>query len=176
MMNRTLFVALLVVSAIANGQSIEVEYDKTRDFSKYKTFRFGESQIITPEDQKKTSDKDLNRWIVAAITEELNLKGLKKNDSSADLVITYAAGTLSRSDIARVGPVPLTPGQDANNSIMQEYRQSSLIIDLYDKNNNLIWRINSTANMATDEGERMIDAIVERGFKKFGRAPKRKRK
>ncbi|MFN7601609.1 MAG: DUF4136 domain-containing protein [Bacteroidota bacterium] len=118
----------------------------------------------------------MNRWIVAAITEELNLKGLKKNDSSADLVITYAAGTLSRSDIARVGPVPLTPGQDANNSIMQEYRQSSLIIDLNDKNNKLIWRINSTANMATDEGERMIDAIVERGFKKFGRAPKRKRK
>jgi hypothetical protein len=175
-MNRTLFLALWVVTSVGNAQSIEVEYDKKRDFSQYKTFRFGESQIITPEDQKRIADKELNKWIVTAITEELNLKGLKKNDSSADLVVTYAAGTLSRSDIARVGPVPLTPGQDANNSIMQEYRQSSLIIDLNDKNNNLIWRINSTANMATDEGERMIDAIVERGFKKFGRPPKRKKK
>jgi hypothetical protein len=30
--------------------------------------------------------------------------------------------------------------------------------------------------MTSEEGERMIDAIVEKGFKKFGKAPKRKKK
>jgi hypothetical protein len=59
---------------------------------------------------------------------------------------------------------------------MYEYRQTSLIIDLNDRSNNLIWRINSTTNMTSEEGERMIDAIVEKGFKKFGKAPKRKKK
>lgn len=174
---KAIWVAVFVgYCASVQAQSIQVEYDKTRDFSKYKTFRFGESQIITPEDQKQISDQKLNKWIVDAIAEELALKGLKKSDSAADLTVTYAAGTLARSDIERVGPVPLTPGRDANSSIMYEYRQTSLIIDLNDRTNNLIWRINSTTNMTSDEGEALIDAIVEKGFKKFGRAPKRKKK
>lgn len=175
-MKYCLIIVALALGFTSYGQTIDVEYDKTRDFSHYKTFRFGESQIITPNDQKKVSDKLLNKWIVTAITEELKQKGLKQSDSSADLTITYAEGTLARSDVENVGPVPLTPGQDANRNFMYEYRQTSLIIDLNDKSNNLIWRINSTTNMTNEEGERAIDAIVEKGFKKFGRAPKRKKK
>ncbi|MFM7852857.1 MAG: DUF4136 domain-containing protein [Flammeovirgaceae bacterium] len=167
---------LLLMSSFVHAQSIDVEYDRNRDFSVYKTFKFGDSQIITPEDQKKISDEKLNKWVISAITEELTLKGLKKSDSAADLTITYAAGTLARSDVERVGPVPLTPGRDANSNMMYEYRQISLIIDLNDRSNNLIWRINSTTNMTGDEGEGLIDAIVVKGFKKFGRAPKHKRK
>lgn len=175
-MRKILITVLVGISVLTHAQSIQVEYNKTHDFSKYKTFRLGESQITTPEDQKKISDQKLNKWIVDAIAEELALKGLKKSDSAADLTITYAAGILARSDIERVGPVPLTPGRDANSNMMYEYRQTSLIIDLNDRNNNLVWRINSTTNMTSDEGEALIDAIVEKGFKKFGRAPKSKKK
>jgi Domain of unknown function (DUF4136) len=166
----------MAVGFTSYGQTINVEYDKTHDFSHYKTFRFGESQIITPDDQKKIPDKLLDKWIITAIDEELQLKGLKRNDSTADLTITYAAGTLARSDIEKIGPVALTPGQDANRSFMYEYRQTSLIIDLNDRSNNLVWRINSTTNMTSAEGEQLVDAIVEKGFKKFGKAPKRKKK
>lgn len=175
-MRNCLLIVALVLGFTSYGQTIDVEYDKTRDFSYYKTFRFGESQIITPNDQKRVSDKVLDKWIVSAITEELKQKGLTRSDSAADLTITYAEGTLARSDVENVGPVPLTPGQDANRNFMYEYRQTSLIIDLNDRSNNLIWRINSTTNMTSEEGERMIDAIVEKGFKKFGKAPKRKKK
>ncbi len=55
---------LFLVSLDAWSQSIEVEYDKKRDFTVYKTFRFGESQITTPADQKQIKDEVLNRWIV----------------------------------------------------------------------------------------------------------------
>ena len=68
-MKNCLIIIALVLGFTSYGQTIDVEYDKTRDFSYYKTFRFGESQIITPNDQKRVSDKVLDKWIVSAITE-----------------------------------------------------------------------------------------------------------
>jgi hypothetical protein len=47
-------------------------------------------------------------------------------------------------------------------------------MDLNNKNNFLVWRINAVADVITD-GERTVDLIVERGFKKFGKAAKKKK-
>ncbi len=175
-MKKRWIVLLVCITAGVQAQSILVEYDKTRDYSQYKTFRFGDSQITTPEDQKKISDQSLHQWIIDAITQQLSEKGLKRSDSAADLTITYAAGTLQRSDVERLGPVSLTPGRDANSNIMYEYRQTSVIIDMNDRSNVLIWRINSTTNMTREEGQSLVDAIVKKGLKKFGRGPRRKKK
>ncbi|MCX8490013.1 MAG: DUF4136 domain-containing protein [Cyclobacteriaceae bacterium] len=86
---------VLLVSMEAWGQSIEVEYDKKRDFTIYKTFRFGESQITTPADQKQVKDEVLNEWIIRGITREFEQKGLTISDSLADLVVSYVEGTLA---------------------------------------------------------------------------------
>ena len=158
------------------GQSIEVEYDKKGDFTKYKTFKFGESQITTPQDQKQIKDEVLNGWIVRGITRELELKGLTKTDSSADLIVSYAEGTLARTDNQALGPLALTPGANPDRNFRFEYRQSSLIIDLNDRNGNLIWRVNSITNMTTAEAERTVDTVIERGFKKFAKPHKKKKK
>ncbi len=167
---------LFLVSLDAWSQSIEVEYDKKRDFTVYKTFRFGESQITTPDDQKQIKDEVLNRWIVQGITRELEMKGLTKSESSADLVVSYAEGTLARTDNQALGPLALTPCTNPDRNFKFEYRQSTLIIDLNDRSGNLIWRINSTTNMTSAEAERTIDAVIERGFKKFAKPHKKKKK
>jgi hypothetical protein len=175
-MKSMVFYLLLFLSGFSFGQSIEVEYDKKKDFTHYKTFSFGESQITTPAEQKQVSDATMNAWIVRAITHELELKGLKRRDSLPDLMVTYAEGTLARTDTERLGPLALTPGPDPSRSFTHEYRQSSLIIDLNDRNGNLIWRVNSTTNITASEIESTVDAIVEKGFKKFARPTKKKKK
>lgn len=175
-MRNLTFLLILAVADFAHAQSIDVEYDKNRDFTKYKTFMFGESQITTPADQKQVDDAKMNKWIVDAITEELKLIGLEIKDSLADLVITYAEGTLARTDSERLGPLALTPGSNPDRNFTFQYRQSSLIIDMNDRSGNLIWRINSTTNITSTEIERMVDAIVERGFKKFAKAHHKKKK
>jgi hypothetical protein len=43
-----LFIPIIVL----NAQSIEVEYDKKKDMSAYKTFQFGEQEIITPKEKR----------------------------------------------------------------------------------------------------------------------------
>ena len=167
---------IFLLSLQSFAQSIEVEYDKKKDFSKYKTFTFGQSQITTPSDQKQVDDVTMNNWIVSAITEDLEQKGLKRADSLADLVITYAEGTLARTDNQVLGPLALKPGENPDRNFTFDYHQCSFIIDLNDRNGNLIWRINSTTNMTTAEAERTIDAIVQKGFKKFARPNKKKKK
>jgi len=169
------FIVAILFSAVVTAQEIKVEFDKNHDFSQYKTFRFGEQEVITPKDQKQVSDEELKRWIVKAINTELGLKGLKQVDSASDLVVSYVVGTLSRSDMGNVGPMGMTPGSNERTYI-RDYQQGSLIIDLNDSKNFLVWRINSTTNMGSAAGERLVDQIVQRGFKQFGKPVKKKKK
>ena len=103
------------------------------------------------------------------------MKGLKQVDSASDLVVSYVVGTLSRSDMGNVGPMGMTPGSNERTYI-RDYQQGSLIIDLNDSKNFLVWRINSTTNMGSAAGERLVDQIVQRGFKQFGKPVKKKKK
>jgi hypothetical protein len=164
---------LLLVSCYSFAQEIKVEYDKKHDLTKYRTFSFGESQVITPPDQKQVSDATVDKWIKNGVTRELEFKGLKRVDASGDLLITYAVGTMPRSDMQAIGPLGQTPGSNAT-TWSRNYNQTSLIIDLNDKSSYLVWRINATADVVTD-GERTVDMIVERGFKKFGKPLKKKK-
>jgi hypothetical protein len=170
------FFPVFFLAEAAFGQSIEVEYDKKRDFTIYKTFAFGESQITTPKDQKQVEDATLHKWITDAITRELQQIGLQKSDQAADLIITYAEGTLARTDSEQLGPLALTPGANPDRNFTFQYRQSSLIIDMNDRSNNLIWRINSITNMTSAEIERTVDVIVEKGFRKFAKAYRKKKR
>ncbi len=157
------------------GQELKVEFDKNRDFSQYKTYRFGEGEIITPKDQQQTNEADIEKWIRNAISRELELRELVLVDSAADLVVSYVAGSLARSAAGDLGPMGLTPGS-MDRTYIRDYRQGSLIIDLNDKSKLLVWRINATSDMSATGGERMIGQIVEKGFRKYPKPSKKKKK
>ena len=167
---------LLLLFNLANSQTVEVEYDKKRDFTIYKTFSFGESQITTPADQKGVPDTDMNSWIRNAVSSELKRIGLNAVDSIANLVVSYEQGTLGRTDSEQLGPLGLTPGSNPDRNFNYQYRQSSIVIDLADRNGNLIWRINSTTNMTNALTEGIVIGIVKRGFRKFDKLYRKKKK
>ncbi|HMR55672.1 MAG TPA: DUF4136 domain-containing protein [Cyclobacteriaceae bacterium] len=171
---RSLLLILVLFSVGVKAQEIKVEFDKSHDFTQYKTYRIGDAEVITPKDQKKVPDEEIKKWIEKAINNELTQKGLQQVDSSADLVVSYVVGTLSRSDMGNVGPMGMTPGS-TERTYIRDYQQGSLIIDLNNNKNFLVWRINSTTNMSSAEGERLISQIVQRGFKQFGKPVKRKK-
>jgi hypothetical protein len=165
---------LALVPAFA--QDIKVEYDKTKDYSGYKTFRFGESEIITPKEKKQISDKALDKIIKDAITKEMTEKGITRNDSSAQLVVTYVAGIFEHSEIQNLGPLGQAPGSSSQ-TWSNNYTQGELIIDLNDvESKKLIWRINSQTNTTTPEASQYIEQIVDKGLKKFAVKPKGKKK
>lgn len=166
---------LLLISTIVYGQDIKVEYDKNHDFTQYKTFRFGEAEIITPKDQRQFSDTQLHDWIKTSIKKELESKGLTQKDSAADLTVSYAVGSMARTSAGDVGPMGLTPGS-TERTYLKDYRQYSLIIDLNELNNRLVWRINSNTSLSPADAEKLIQSIVQKGFSKYAKPVKQKKK
>lgn len=174
-MKRLLLIAVVLAAFTTYGQEIKVEFDKNHDFTKYKTFTFGEAEIITPKDQRQLNENQLMKMVNNAVTTELQMKGLQKVDSAADLVVSYVVGSLARSDAGSVGPMGLTPGSMERN-YMRDYRQASLIIDLNNKNDFMVWRINATADISDANAEPLINSIVQKGFKQYGKPVKSKKK
>jgi hypothetical protein len=173
-MRLPLIVYVFVMPSVGFGQDINVEYDKNRDFSHYKSFAIGESEIITPKDQRQAADSSVLKWIAAAVTDELSSKGLEKKDSLADLIVSYVMGSQEKTDFSNLGPLGTSPG-NSSQIWSRDFRMGSLIIDLNDRSNNLVWRVNATTNTTTDV-RRMIDEVVSAGFKKFSLKPKKVKK
>lgn len=175
MTRQIVFLAFLFSAATAYCQEFKVEYDKNRDYSQYKTFRFGEGEFVTPKDQRQVSANQIDIWIKQAMTQELELKGLKRVDSSADLVISYVLGTTSRSDAGDVGPMGLTPGS-MERTYLKDYRQGNLVVDLNDRRDLKVWRVNATMEISNSNGEKMISQVVQKGFRKYPKSKQRSKK
>jgi len=166
---------LITVSLSVVGQDVLVETENNRDLSGYKTFRFGESEIVTPKERKKVSDTKLNKIIQEAVERELNLKGLQKGGDEAQLVVTYMVGSFRHTDVQNLGPFAIAPGQISNRWTQDAY-EGDLVIDVNDNANGaLIWRIHSATSGNSPGAETTIEQIVAKGFRKWGQKPKQKK-
>jgi hypothetical protein len=166
MVRSILFIAVMLGATTAWSQGLKVEFDKDRDYTQYKSFRFGEGELVTPKDQRQVSEEQVDKWVKAAMTRELELKGLTRVDSTADLVISYVVGTLARSDAGDVGPLGLTPGS-MDRTYLKDYRQGNIVIDLNDRRDIKVWRVNATMEMTSSTAEKMINQVIQKGFKKY---------
>ena len=168
------------------AQEIKVEYDKKRDFSHYKTFKFGEGEVITPKERQQVSEAKLHKWIKDAIVEVLTEKGLHLSDTSSDLVASYVVGSGERNENINMGTQMLsglshgggvvkgnaiTASGNPNQTWSREYQIGNMIIDRHDKSNNLVWRANATTQGAA--AEQLIRQMVSASFKKFSLKPKK---
>jgi hypothetical protein len=165
----------LLVAAASLGQDIKVEYDKDRDLTKYKSFTMGEGEIITPKDQRTVADEQLHKWVHEAVVNELKAKGLAELDTLGDLMVSYIVGSVAMTDVQNLGPMGVSP-QSSDQSWSRDYRQGNLVIDLNERNNELVWRVNATTSYGTPGTDRIIQNIVANGFKKFTTKPKKGKK
>lgn len=170
-----LFITIATISS-GNAQSIEVTFDKTKDMSGYKTFRIGESEVTTPADMRVLDEKELRGKVDEIITQELKEKGLQRVDSNAQLVVSFIIGYLERSGVYNAGPLGGTPGEVSSGAVMKDYNEGSFVVDLNDKSNNLIWRINSIIQYSATVTVQQVEQVVDKGFRKFPNKPKKKGK
>lgn len=164
---------------LALSQDVQVEYDKNRDLSAYKTFRFGDSEIVTTKGSKKISDKSLDQIIREELIHELTEKGLTMDPENGELVATYMFGQFRHSALDRNATITLVPGQGVENvgAASRAYTEGSLVIDLNDsKSDALVWRVNSNANPNGPDARRIVDQVVAKGFRKFNEKPKKGRR
>lgn len=158
------------------AQNILIEPGKNIDWDTHKTYKFGKSEIVTHKEDKKISDASLDKIIRETIDREMQIKGLTKNDASGSLTVTYLAGSFHHSELQRLGPLGVAPGQQGALNT-RDYDQGSLVIDVNESSTgNLVWRVNSTVTTNIADPRSNIELVVGRGFKKFGMTLKNKKK
>src|SRR5262245_42868142 len=81
----------LLVPTLVYAQKTSYDYDKTANFSTYKTYTF--------KDGTKVGDPLIDNRIVAALEAELKAKGLTKNDASPDIAVVYHVAFDKQKDV-----------------------------------------------------------------------------
>ena len=88
----TLAVAVALVPALAMAQKTSYDYDKTMDFTTFKTYAL--------KDGTKVGQPLIDDRIVNAIEAELAAKGLTKSDASPDVFVVYHMAFDKQKDIS----------------------------------------------------------------------------
>jgi hypothetical protein len=117
------FLLLMVSGALS--QDVHYDFDKTADFSKFKTYKWITLKSVAP------IDKLTDEQIKAALDTALAQKGFKKvdGDSTADLLIGYQTSELIDEEFSHI---------DASHRMIYS---GDLAVDMYDPaNHHPIWR------------------------------------
>jgi uncharacterized protein DUF4136 len=97
-----LFLCLAMASA-AFAQKIKTGYDKSAEFSGFKTYAWTEQQPSPIQPLVAT-------MIVADIDHELSAKGLRKVEKDPDVLVSYYAGGDSQTAFMQTDPGHLSTG------------------------------------------------------------------
>jgi hypothetical protein len=89
--------ALACLGAAAFAQDVQFDYDRSANFSAYKTYQWVDYKAVEVGDQ--LLDRDIKR----AIDEQLAGKGLRRVETGGDLVIGYQAGISQEKEFNSFG-------------------------------------------------------------------------
>jgi hypothetical protein len=174
---------LVLVLAVASlwAQKVQTGYDKTVDFSRYKTFAWIPSTV-------PATNPVLATLINADIEHELNQKGLRKVDSNPDLLVkSYGgandvAGGFAAEDpnYTASGGAPMPGAGMWGGSLpptpVPQVMHGSITVDLIDaRQKHLVWRGTAKGKMDYDKREKLLDQAnkaVSELFKKYPPPPK----
>jgi hypothetical protein len=167
---------LIVVSVLffnaCSSVSVSTDYDRTADFSKYKTFAFYE----IADKSGALSDLNKNRIINAVKSEMLN-KGFKETVANPDVMVNVTTvlenkqSVSSNTNVYNYGgyyrPYRWGSGYIGNTTYdVHNYKEGSLIIDIIDgSNKQLIWQ--GIGNKEIDKPSNDPDKIITEAVTKI---------
>ena len=176
MMKRFLAVGViaLVVPVIALAQKTSYDFDKTADFTAYKTYALKEG---TPVGQPL-----IDQRIVAAIDTQLTAKGMTKSETNPDVVVIYHVAFDKQKDISTYssgygggyGPYAYGwgGGMSSTTTQVRDILVGTLVVDMADaKKNQMVWRgigvkeVNTQAN--PEKRDKSINEAVKKIFKNY---------
>ena len=89
--------ALMCLGVAAFAQEVQFDYNRSANFSAYKTYQWIDYRRVDPGDQ--LLDQDIKR----AVDAQLAGKGLQRVDSDGDLVVGYQAGISQEKEFDSLG-------------------------------------------------------------------------
>jgi uncharacterized protein DUF4136 len=130
-MKRIALTVFLSLGALAMAQDVHFDYDRSANFSAYKTYQW--------VDVKTGTDQLMDQNIKRAVDEQLAGKGLRRVDSGGDLHIAYQVALDKEKQFTGFGMGPRWNSMGQVNSSTIEI--GKLVVQVYDPvKRQLVWR------------------------------------
>lgn len=166
--NTTAFIVIFSLAVVFSSCEMNVHnsYDKTVDFSKYKTFCWMTGCQFDFNGPEYLNDSLLRENIKVALVKELESKGLKEDNNNPDLLVGF---TITVKDEQAViyhrpddSPVYYEPIKDERQVI--NYLKGTLIIGMADKSmSKIVWQSESVGYMELNPD--FYEKNIRRGIK-----------
>jgi hypothetical protein len=174
---------LLFLLSLPAFAKIDVDFDPSLDFSRYKTFTFlgGVPNLVMVPVDPEVLDDNIHR----TVTRELTKKGLReiRANQNPDLVVRYWANASSQVNVANMGDwgdygpfvgsywAPMYNAVSASST-----KENSLLIDLIDpRSKGLVWRLYLTRKLTSaDKDWKKADEEFSKGFESYPPSDKEK--
>ena len=165
------------------GQSVKTRMEKGVEMTNYETFTVMKGEVMTPPDARRINENALFQSIKQAVTKEMELRGYKfVEDSTAQLYISYVAGSYNLTEGGAMGPLSQTPAQtpadmDQSRSWSRESSEGMIVIDMMDsRSKKELWKATGNLSLENIDLNRGLDAIIYKAFKKFPNKNKKSKK
>lgn len=165
----TKFILCAVACLIALGSgcsSIKVsnDYDQDADFRTYETYDWLDNrpnipaEVVAAMNQNPLFDKRLR----SAAESELNAKGLTRDQTDPDILLTYHVGVEDKVDVTDWGYRYSGQYYGYQRDIqLYQYHEGTLIIDMIDaKTMQLVWRASGTKTVDENPAPEQLDKRI----------------
>ena len=169
-------VILVTIAIPAAAQKVYIDYDKSVDFSQYKTFAWFESEDTSMTDTSPLMHDRTKNIIITAMRD-----GLELVSTDPDLYVTYHTQEKEEMRLNTTsygygygggwGWDPYWdwgPSMGTSTTTTYNYTKGTLIVDVWDaKKKELIWR--ATAEATVKENPEKATNQIEKAVKKMGK-------
>ena len=170
-----LSVVLFATPSVIRAQKVTVDYNKSVNFSNYKTFAWSEGS-------GEARNPIVGQMIKDAVERELGVKGLTRVETNPDLRFSFMAATgldlqVKKPDWDSEAGVVLNSGVYAR-GVMWDVSIGTLLLDAFDnKTDQMIWRGFAKDTLPQAPGpnpvadakkvEKLVNKAISKMFKKF---------
>jgi hypothetical protein len=170
--------SFLLMTGTAFAQKVTIDYDRNADFSKYRTYAFGQG---TPAPETLT-----NQRIQEAIESQLAAKGLTRVESNPDLIVVYHCAVDKETQLNTTylggwgwGRGWWRWGGGLGDAItrVEKIPVGHLIVDIVDPaEQRYIWQGTSSKTVSSnpEKNAKTIEKGVRKMFEKFPPPPEKK--
>ena len=153
-----------MVPAIALGQQVSVNYNRTQNFSQYHTYAWGSNNA------NQIQNSILAQQAKSDINSALQSKGLQMVEESQnpDLLVTGSGGLKEETSYTAYGMRGIGGGMGSISP--QQNVEGTMIVDLYDaKTKSLVWRgiAENTLSNNGEKNSKLVTKAVQKMFKQY---------
>jgi hypothetical protein len=156
--------AALLLSAACSSATVNTEFDRGADFSRYRSFSYRPGH--------PARNPLVDRRIVSALEDQLREKGLTRTDGTGDLVATYHLAVENEVDLTSTGSSIYGPrwGMTPTNTQVTNVPVGTLVVDLLDSaGTRLVWRGQAKETVGSDpeKVDKQVGESMARMFEQF---------